>query len=975
VAKDIENATPEAKAPESPWTALLKTVGEKVTATLLTGAGLLGFVAFAGGVVLWTRFSALQLPQDQVVDAVPQGELIAVGAAMLLLFGFFGILATLVVYLIDRGGRSTPGMSRGLLLIVLVESAVAIWFATDRPADEKVLATEVLALTLGAIFWSTFVGGLVRHKADLPDFKDDELQQPEKHRAFRRAGGRSGVGPVAVFATVALSMVVGLGVLFLVEHIAGLSGTAAGICALAAVGSILLAGVGLRCLWFELVERRTLEARDAQRRMEKAAAQRRVNEAAAKKEKDDEKWPKRRARLGEFLAAWMTASWEWRGDRSHLSVSGPPEREKREAEAELREAPKEDDVRRKPSRFRLSFPGTLVVTSLAIATVVFPALIVGEAWLAASLASVVVLGAGLWRIADLSSGHFVRYGLAVFISVPLFGTLMLMARNLGDPQAQPVALIRKTDRSGQALQGLYVTESDKRIYFANVATEGCDRELVPDSGRLLWVPKEDVVAMSIGPLQDVDKAARSALEMSYALTRSVETSSGRRVDLEAGEDAPSLKVEGKKARLQDPGPAVRPNFGRGLRLHPDQAPPGKEVTLTMSTPNRKIEDKGFGKARGGRTLRLGGVEVDIVKERARSAAGAEFVGLEGGGELTLEKGGTLYTRVQGEGIVEVNDEQKVEEESFVKLKDPSVVAVIGGEGRRDTYLQVENGRLATEPSVTLNGVEEPVALKRELRRQAWYPNHIRFVVPDDATSGVVTVECRQLAGEPVLQVVRKSTARIAVRMKDGSQRVVFDSRHSGAEGGAVTSRQWTIAGRPMGGGVEVAADLPPRGKAYSVQLTVENADGETDSASLKLLRIPAPLFEFDEDSLADTEAIGRTRRVVRETVKEAPPAAIEVHGHADDVGTAAYNLRLALRRAVYLRDKLLTGKSGVLTGDTSPGKRIPVTTRAFGETCPIDRRSGPRMINRRVEIFILGRGAIVTTSEGCRAGRVKQTRW
>ncbi len=66
-----------------------------------------GFVAFAGKAILWTRFEALQVPGDQVVKAVPQNEAVAIGASLLLIFGALGVLAAVGVYLVDRAGRAT----------------------------------------------------------------------------------------------------------------------------------------------------------------------------------------------------------------------------------------------------------------------------------------------------------------------------------------------------------------------------------------------------------------------------------------------------------------------------------------------------------------------------------------------------------------------------------------------------------------------------------------------------------------------------------------------------------------------------------------------------------------------------------------------------------------------------------------------------------------------------------------------------
>ena len=201
-----------------PLPGLLKAGGEKLLPLLVSGASLLGFVAFAGSVVLWTRFFSLRVPPDQVVDAVPRGEALAIGSAMLLLFGFFGAIATIAVYLIDRGGRATQGMSRAVLLILAVEGIAAIWIVGGR-LDGRIIASEVLLLALGGILWATFTGGLIRIK-EVQDFEGDEETQEIGDRAFRKSGGKSGVPPRRVL--LALAIAAGLApTAFLVTSIAG----------------------------------------------------------------------------------------------------------------------------------------------------------------------------------------------------------------------------------------------------------------------------------------------------------------------------------------------------------------------------------------------------------------------------------------------------------------------------------------------------------------------------------------------------------------------------------------------------------------------------------------------------------------------------------------------------------------------------------------------------------------------------------
>ena len=143
---------------------LLRSATTAALPVIVSAVVSIGFVAFAGKAVLWARFEALQVPGDQVVKAVPQGEAVAVGASMLLIFGLFGVLAALGVYLLDRGGRATASMSRGLLVILAVEATVAIWHTEDKPLTSQIVATEVVVLAVAAIFWATFVAGLTRER-------------------------------------------------------------------------------------------------------------------------------------------------------------------------------------------------------------------------------------------------------------------------------------------------------------------------------------------------------------------------------------------------------------------------------------------------------------------------------------------------------------------------------------------------------------------------------------------------------------------------------------------------------------------------------------------------------------------------------------------------------------------------------------------------------------------------------------------
>lgn len=883
-------------SPESAWTALLRTLGTKALTALLTVGGLATFAAFAGSVVLWTRFDALQLPPDQIVDVAPRGELVAVGATMLLLFGFCGGVAALAVYLIDRGGRATPGMSQGVVVIVALEAIAAIWLAGGTDILDRVIATEVVVLAFGAILWATFVGGLVdRKEGDIPALYPEEGVQRIEEGPFRDRHNTWKWGRWKAAGALLAGTTFG-GIAWVVAWaITDMDDAWGWLCGLIALGMTLLLAVLVQ--WYVFMrgraDARQTEAEKAEKKRIIALQQYAVEEEERKEvERKAEKAAEAARRAGRIagVASWLKATWEYGG----LTLSfGHPGVDPRPPDEWEPRAP-EPAAPLRPLNSELTPHGSMLMVSLAAVATALPALILGELWLAVTMATVVGLGLGLWRVARLSAGRFLWYGLAVLISVPLFGTVALASRNLDDPQVQPMAMIRDGDGPAEALQGLYVTENNDRVYFANVATQGCGKEVVGDSGRLLWVPNDEVVAISIGPLQDVDKAARASLEMAQALTPALEASAAGRVEGEETTGDPVTDEEGEPKnpteRLATAGPAVRLRFGRGLRLQTDEAVPGQRVKLVLSTP----EYGGFSDLLDGSSLRLNGLKLPIVAR-------------------------------------EVADEDD-----------------------------------------------------EDVPRQEW----LEFTVPPGATSGVVTVECAQLAGLPYLTVPRKPAAQVAVRMKAGSRRVVFDSSGSRdrSDKSENLSRSWTIAGLRKGRAVIVGADLPPRLAPYRVSLVVTDSEGRKDRVDLRLLRLPQSRFPFGADRPADRKSARRVRRALRRLLeRDDPPelAAIEIAGHADSVDTDRFNFDLSLDRARWMRRWLFAPRGegdapqeGSRTSlGVNGGDRLPLVIRAFGESCPIVRRPGPQELNRRVEVFLLGPGSFVAAPKGCRAGRLRHSSW
>lgn len=923
-------AAPAEEGASAAWLELLGKFGRTVGPVLLATGGLIGFVAFAGSIIVWTRFSIAQVPSDQVVAAFPRGELVAIASSRLLLFGFVGIVAVAVFFLIskrqegdeeNKKSTATTGIFRGLLVLFAVEAGAAIYLVSASWID-KAIAGELFLLAIAIAFWFTFIferPALWRAK--------DAPQEPGSQTSPKPEGddGFAGFGSEAlelglkqkkmrsiIAWTVVLVSAIGAGLLTLTE-LALEPVAIAGVAVVIAVPSIWLLLV-----WVKEEKKET-----------------------EKKETEEKEAEEKEAK------------------------------ERKEAEEAARQ------VRRDAGSIPYTRRGQALISLLLLVAAIVPALVLDTGWLVAPLIIGGLLVMGVWRVAVLFDGQFAWYGLAVFIAVVFFGAFTWSVRDLADPQVQPVALIRQQDGPDEALQGIYVTETSDRIYFATVATEGCTSDIVPHSGRLLWVPKSDVVAMSIGPLQSIDDAAKTALEMSYALTPAVETPAGDHVSLTVAEKRESLEKKApQKRRLEDVGAAIQPNFGAGLRVEPENISPGDVVTLKMAAPNEHDEVEGFGSSRQGRTLRLGGVPVDILKEEAGGAFEAEYVETSNGQALNLVKD-TLYTR-QYSGWVEAHEQAELESEPpFVKLAGESAMELNERGQRGDNYLPLtdaEEGppRLdlpeGRSPEVTLDDGSK-VNLKTRLLRQAWHEDRIKFRVPENASTGAITVECRQLAGQPLLRVAQPPRANIAVEIAPGSRRVVFDSERSTGKD-KIVSRHWWVEGLDRGRDERMSISLPPRPQIYTIRLTVTDSEGLTGTSHVRILRLPSSLFRFDKRRRVKLENLRAARAELRQATAIEPAAAIEFGMRPGDLSDPPNPAR-TIDRAEKGRRYLLKDRLAQPSSQPADPDGLVVRTMAFGGTCPAERDSEVG----RLDVVVLGQGARVIPPENCPVVRINTARW
>ncbi len=98
----------------------------RVVGAVIAALGSAGLVTAIGGATLWARFHAAELPADQAVAAVPNQELVVVGAVALVGFLAAGIAALVGVYALDQCGTAGRRTRRGLLTLAVAEIAVAV---------------------------------------------------------------------------------------------------------------------------------------------------------------------------------------------------------------------------------------------------------------------------------------------------------------------------------------------------------------------------------------------------------------------------------------------------------------------------------------------------------------------------------------------------------------------------------------------------------------------------------------------------------------------------------------------------------------------------------------------------------------------------------------------------------------------------------------------------------------------------------
>jgi hypothetical protein len=150
--------------------------------------------------------------------------------------------------------------------------------------------------------------------------------------------------------------------------------------------------------------------------------------------------------------------------------------------------------------------------ALALAGVACIAVLIvrDEAWIAAAAAIAVLLGVFCLTIAAASGERFAPYGLAVLISVPLFGAGTALLHGVDSPELQPVAAVLK---GGEPVCGVYVGESDGKLWMGRPVLDERGDVNRPRRGAIFSIDSDRVATRLLGPLEPVARAQTRAVEL------------------------------------------------------------------------------------------------------------------------------------------------------------------------------------------------------------------------------------------------------------------------------------------------------------------------------------------------------------------------------------------------------------------------------------------------------------------------------
>ena len=135
----------EAKA--SPQDLVLKVLG-----AIGTGVGVLGFVAFFGGAVLWLRAEKAHLPANDAVSVIPKSVLVTTGASFLVpavLIALLAVVLIFAVYIVANLPRQNSARQASSEADDLWREVDALREAAESKADQAKATQALLASASG----------------------------------------------------------------------------------------------------------------------------------------------------------------------------------------------------------------------------------------------------------------------------------------------------------------------------------------------------------------------------------------------------------------------------------------------------------------------------------------------------------------------------------------------------------------------------------------------------------------------------------------------------------------------------------------------------------------------------------------------------------------------------------------------------------------------------------------------------------
>jgi len=104
----------------------------------------------------------------------------------------------------------------------------------------------------------------------------------------------------------------------------------------------------------------------------------------------------------------------------------------------------------------------------------------------------------------LRSQGFAMFAVAIFVSVLLFGTATTLWRTYHTPKVQPAAILRSG--RDQGLTGYFVAQTSDRVYMVRILGERKNSKFQHSFPRFVVVPRGNIVAMEVGPLETPESA-------------------------------------------------------------------------------------------------------------------------------------------------------------------------------------------------------------------------------------------------------------------------------------------------------------------------------------------------------------------------------------------------------------------------------------------------------------------------------------